>query len=134
MRDKNACTQQYGSLCGTQRNQIFRIRTFLYAHAHESRFLMQLPFCRPQAGAQRAIYARKASRVTRMPPSNAHPKEKEGLETEVSRLNAENDMLKKRLYDSQDEVGDLHQPCVVPLAHVQTYWSLRRGADRDAQA
>ena len=45
------------------------------------------------------------------PPSSltvaqpAQSSKTEGLETEVGRLNAENELLKKRLYDSQDEVS-----------------------------
>ena len=47
------------------------------------------------------------SECVQMPPPNAPVAigcSKEGLETEVGRLNAENELLKKRLYDSQDEV------------------------------
>jgi hypothetical protein len=72
-------------------------------------------------GSQAAAPAATESAMP--PPSSltvaqpAQSSKTEGLETEVGRLNAENELLKKRLYDSQDEVrarGFRSHPCSGP--------------------
>jgi len=67
------------------------------------------PMGKQSGGSQAAAPAVTESAMP--PPSSltvaqpAQSSKTEGLETEVGRLNAENELLKKRLYDSQDEVS-----------------------------